>query len=92
MDTEESPIERRHVGREAESPVVAVVQTVAAAANAEATEMSPLHEIVDCDALNTLCTPSERSGEEDSVAVMFSYADYRVRVTNRGEIAVFPEQ
>lgn len=60
------------------SPVVDIVDAVAAAADSSPDRLPPLAEWVDTDALNDLFAPA--SGADSSVRVTFRYADYVVAV------------
>jgi hypothetical protein len=68
------------------SPSLAVVQTVAVAADREATDLSPLIETVDPDALDDLF---QHPAEPDSnVSLSFRLGEYAVTVTGRGDVYV----
>ncbi|EMA22285.1 MULTISPECIES: HalOD1 output domain-containing protein [Haloarcula] len=68
------------------SPSVAVVQTVAIAAEQEAIELSPLIETLDPDALDQLFV---HSAEPDSaVSLSFQLGEYAVTVTGTGDVYV----
>jgi len=71
------------------SPSVAVVQTVATAADREAIELSPLIETLDPDALDELIVHA--SGPESSVSLSFQLGDYAVTVTGAGDVYVHTE-
>jgi hypothetical protein len=67
---------------DAESPAIAVVEAVSAVTGQDPTEMSPLHDAVDADALNELI----RTG--DGVCVTFSYGGTTVTVESDGSVVV----
>lgn len=67
---------------DAESPAMAVVETVSAITGRDPTAIPPLHEAVDSDALNALL----RGGE--NVRVTFSYASTLVEITSDGTVQV----
>lgn len=74
----------------AETPTsVAVVEAIASVTGREPTEITPLHEYIDPDALDSLFETSERSGRSPSV-VSFPFEDYHVVVRGTGEIIVYP--
>ncbi|EMA00904.1 hypothetical protein C437_18937 [Haloarcula vallismortis ATCC 29715] len=68
------------------SPSVAVVQMVATAADREATELSPLIETLDPDALDELFSHS--SGPDSAVSLSFQLGRYAVTVTGAGDVYV----
>lgn len=61
----------------------AVIEAVSSAAHEDATEMPPLYETLDPDALDTLFTSPNEDGTPRSVE--FSYNGYRVAVDASGE-------
>jgi len=71
------------------SPSVAVVQTVATAADREAIELSPLIETLDPDALDELIVHA--SGPDSGVSLSFQLGDYAVTVTGTGDVYVHTE-
>lgn len=78
-----SPPTVRHNWQESDRPSVMVVEAVAAATDRKTTDLSPLQETIDTDALDTLL-----DGQTSSVAVSFRYADTGVTVTGDGSIEV----
>ncbi|KAA9398918.1 hypothetical protein Har1130_11970 [Haloarcula sp. CBA1130] len=68
------------------SPSVAVIQTVAIAADREAIELAPLIETLDPDALDELFTHS--SGPDSAVSLSFQLGQYAVTVTGTGDVYV----
>ncbi|MDT3434361.1 HalOD1 output domain-containing protein [Haloarcula sp. 1CSR25-25] len=68
------------------SPSVAVVQTVAIAADREAIELSPLIESLDPDALDELFVHA--AGLDSDVSLSFRLSDYAVTVTGDGDVYV----
>ncbi|RLM62838.1 hypothetical protein DVK05_15945 [Halorubrum sp. Atlit-8R] len=73
----------RHDWRKSGLPSVAIVEAVAAATNRETTDLPPLQETIEADALDALF-----DGQSSSVAVSFQYADTDVSVTGDGSIEV----
>lgn len=72
------------LGRQ-EEPTVTVVQTVATVSNASPKLLPRLADVVDPDALNTLFTSLEPSGEE--TVLEFAYADCQVTVRSSGAVS-----
>ena len=68
------------------SPSVAVVQTVATAADKEPIELSPLIETLDPDALDELFVHA--SGPDSAVSLSFQLGEYEVTVTGTGDVYV----
>ncbi|WP_233563501.1 HalOD1 output domain-containing protein [Haloarcula sp. Atlit-7R] len=62
---------------------MAIVGAVAAATNQETTDLPPLQETIEADALDTLL-----DGQSSSVAASFQYAGTDVSVTGDGSIEV----
>lgn len=89
---------------EFESPTLATVRAVAAATNREPTELPPLYETADPEALDTIFsghtvhpqrddsptsdTEFTSSGENLTARVEFSYAGVRVVIRNDGVLEV----
>lgn len=68
------------------SPSVAIVETVSEASDRDPTELPTLHDTVDTDALDALCTGS--TSDADSITVSFVYANYDVTVLGDGAVIV----
>ena len=81
--TDPSSTTVRHNWKKVGRPSVAIVGAVAATTNQETTDLPPLQETVEADALDTLL-----DGQSSSVAVSFQYADTDVSVTGDGSIEV----
>jgi hypothetical protein len=62
-----------------ESSTQAIVKTVALVKNVPATELSPLIDDVDPDALNTLLEEAKKNGNQ--VEVLFEYEGFEVEIT-----------
>ena len=73
----------QHNWRKSNRPSIAIVEAVSAATGQEPTDLPPLQETVDADALDTLL-----DGQSSSVAVSFQYADTVVSVDADGSIEV----
>lgn len=80
----------RHEWEEPFQPSVTIVEAVAAATNRTATDLPPLQQSIDPDALDTLVTHRSDAG----TTVSFRYAGTVVVVEGDGaiEISVDPEQ
>ncbi|MDS0221985.1 hypothetical protein NDI54_11570 [Haloarcula sp. S1AR25-5A] len=68
------------------SPSLAVVQTVAIAADRKAIELPPLIETVDPDALDELFESPTKP--DSSISLSFRLGDYAVTVTEYGDVYV----
>ena len=78
--------------RSDESVSAAVVRGVAAVTNTSPTELEPLFETLDPDALDQLYrSTADGSGRGDSW-VSFSYNDCAVTVDSTGEITIEPDE
>ncbi|WP_226041435.1 HalOD1 output domain-containing protein [Natrinema sp. DC36] len=68
------------------SPSIAVVNAVAAVSNMDPLNMEPLYSTVDPDALDSVTTPSETTG--DDFRVVFEFHDCEVAVSSTGSLKV----
>lgn len=82
-ETPERPTRVRHDWTRSDHPSMAVVEAVAAVTDRTATELPPLQETIDTDALDALF-----DGESPSVTVSFRYADTDVSVIGHGTLEV----
>ncbi|WP_336328647.1 HalOD1 output domain-containing protein [Halovenus sp. HT40] len=80
-----------HVGSwdETDTVPIAVVEAVASMTGQDATEMEPLGEVVDTDALDDLFKPAGKAGRSVG-AVEFEYSNCLVRVSAGGRLEVAP--
>lgn len=80
-----APLARRTNWTANQAPSTAIVQLVAEVTNRPHTELEPLQETIDGDALNKLfeSTASER------LYVSFTYEGVNVRVTNDGIVEIW---
>lgn len=69
-----------------QSPVHAVVDTIANIDDSDPTAMRPLASVIEPDKLNALASPSEECTIEGSVT--FTYSGYRVTVRSDGNVTV----
>lgn len=69
-----------------QSPVHAVVNTIAAADDTDPADLPPLNNVVDPDALDTLLTSPERRSIDGSVT--FTYCGYGITVRSNGTVSV----
>lgn len=77
----------RHEWGESDSPSTAVIEAVAAATNHDPTDMSPLYDHIDPDALDLLMT-SQAADRANAITVAFIYENVAVRIDSRGWVAV----
>ena len=66
-----------------ETPTTTVVNAVAETKGIDATELVPLYESIDTDALNVLL-----DSPKSQIEVTFKYGEYLIEVTTDGEITV----
>lgn len=91
LPDEDGEVVRTEVNWSSSSPVTGVVETVAVAADRDPTEMEPLQERVDAEALNSLVR-SDGTGPGGEVHVSFVFAEHLVSVHGTGEIVVRPAE
>ena len=72
------------------APSMAVIETVAIAANAEPAGLAPLYDSVDPDALDALVRSAGKDGKDGAVAVAFALAGHDVEVRSDGVVVVRP--
>lgn len=81
----------QYVERDTTVPTcIAVVEAVAAVSGRDATDLPPLYESVDADALNTLFDPAGVDSDRP-MSVSFTYVGYGVRVDRDGVEVRSPE-
>lgn len=76
---------------ESESTSTAVVRAVACVRNRRPTELPPLHDSVDPDALDGLFSTAECERASVGTCVSFDYDDCKIGVSSDGQIVVIPE-
>jgi len=86
--TESSGSTIRHVDWTEVPPSVAVVETLSDATGRDPTDLPPLHDTIDTDALDALCTDDER--DTGAVTLSFIYVDQEVTVLGDGTVIVEP--
>ena len=84
---ESSPLSRNFAWADV-TPATAVVEIVADATETDPTELDPLHDAVDTDALNRVVEPTEPNAT-GSLRVSFSYHDFFVVVRQSGHITLY---
>lgn len=89
MEQSTLTIDSTNRGRQTDQLSEAVVDAVAAAEDADPTDLTPLYTAIDPDALEALFQsrlpgPNGRAGGE----IRFSYHGYVVRVSSSGEVAL----
>lgn len=77
----------RHEWGGSDSPSTAVIEAVAAATNHDPTDMPPLYDHIDPDALDLLMTP-RADDRANAITVSFIYEDVAVRIDRRGWVEV----
>jgi len=85
-EREGNPATAQHRWDGAEQPSMAIVRAVAEAADRAETELPPLQQIIDAEALDRLLT-----GDQSSLTVSFQYAGYAVAVRADGTIEIEPD-
>jgi hypothetical protein len=81
-DTETNLATVRHEWRQSGDPSVALVEAVAAATDRTVTDLPPLQQSIDPDALDALLTGNQSS----EVSISFRYADTAVSIHRNGSI------
>ena len=69
-------------------PSTAVIETVAVATNRESTDIGPLYEHVDPDALDSFIFPDGAAKDHDSRLVSFEFGGKHVTVRATGEVTI----
>ena len=78
---------------ETESVTATVVEAVATATNTPVTELDPLYNVINPDALNLLYTPTNDGNQrQNNGQITFPYNDCEVTVHADGEVTVTPVQ
>lgn len=74
---------------EQEIPVsILIIEKVAAQEEVDPTDVTqPMHEVIDPDALDALCS-TEQGTAESEVQVTFNYCGYRIMVHGDGRVSV----
>lgn len=88
---ESSIVLTREHAPESEPSSLRVVRLVAIASDREATDLEPLAQIIDTDALNALFSTARSRSDEHSAKVSFRYEGYRVEVDADGEVRLLDE-
>lgn len=83
-DTDEPPTTVRHSWEQTDHPSMAIVEAVAAATDRSTTDLSPLQQQIDPDALDALLTHRPSA----PIEVSFTYAGSAISVTGDGTIEV----
>mgnify|MGYP007042281914 CR=1 FL=1 len=69
-------------------PATAVVELVAEARDENPTDLDPLHDAIDPDALNRVVEPTEPNANSN-LRVSFSYQEFFVVVRQSGQITLY---
>lgn len=67
-------------------PSTLVVEAVAAAEDVDETDLPPLNDVTDPDALDALCAPRRDGSDRVGCLVAFEYVGYTVTVDKRGRV------
>ncbi|RQG91986.1 HalOD1 output domain-containing protein [Natrarchaeobius chitinivorans] len=70
------------------TPSTAVSRVVASLSGEDVTDLPPLYDFIDPDALDTLCTKRTRSHRKGDCAVEFTYHGHRVRLESYGILKI----
>lgn len=92
FDPETDTYRLRHDWRSDESVATAVITGVAAVTNTPPTEMDPLFEILDPDALDQLFASTAGGSSRDDGRISFEIEGCAVTVDATGEIALTPAE
>ena len=85
--SESTPLSRNFAWADV-TPATAVVEFVAEATDADPTNLDPLHNAVDTDALNRVIEPTEPDAA-GSLRVSFSYQDFFVVLRQTGRVTLY---
>lgn len=73
------------------SLTMAVVETVAKESGQDPTELAPIHEHIDTDALDALFSTTEE-GVRENISLSFEYEGFEVAVEGRDDINIQPSR
>lgn len=73
---------------EPKTPTNAVVETVAERTGRSVSDLPPIYDVIDGDALNQLLAAAREN--DATVTVQFTYAGFRVLVTESGAVRLSP--
>ena len=95
-----APNSPTHTGRPARSPLAdgsgpvalatTIVRQVAAEKDVPPSELTPLYEVINPDALNELFGSPCTTTAQANGCVVFDYCDYQVMVTSTGDVRTTP--
>ncbi|MCY4732791.1 hypothetical protein KY092_19840 [Natronomonas gomsonensis] len=85
---DENPIVQTEFDWESVAPSTAVIETIAIAANTDPSEIEPLYDSVNSDALDNLIESSATRPTNGVTTVSFTASAYEVSVTGSGTVAV----
>ena len=74
------------------SPAVAIIETVAAAADSDPEDLEPLYDWVDPDAIDALFEDSSDTPHRSRLFVSFTYAGYEVTIGEDGVTTAQPHE
>lgn len=82
MEFQGPPIARRDIAGDA-TPTIGVVELVSAVSGTSRTDLPPLHDVIDPDALDTVFR------EYDVGSVVFPYCGFAVVVSADGQLSLY---
>ncbi len=86
-DTDETATVQMHYDWTTIEPSMAIVETIAAVAACRPTDVNPLFEVTDPDAIDALVTPARKVLDGD-VSVSFRFDAHEVTVRGDGTVSV----
>lgn len=91
-DAGSRPFRTRHDWTDGDNIAASVIEAVAAVVGKQPTDIEPLYEVVDPDALEELLLSLRSSGGHDRYgAVTFVFNDCKIRVESSGTIWIEPQ-
>lgn len=90
-DLPTSPIRQHFDWTASESVSEAVIRAVAILSDKPPTELPPLYDAVDPDALNAIITDGVSTSEQGRVEITFSFNNYLVKITSAGDGYICPK-
>jgi hypothetical protein len=88
IDSTQKPSRKRVDFRTSDSASVDVTQAVTEVTGKRIRDLTPLNDVLDPDALDTLVDGGSGTGSSESVKISFEYHGLQVTVTGTGEITL----
>lgn len=89
-DAENSEIIQNHYDWSSIAPSTAVIETITQAENCEQQELSPLYDVINPDAFDTVLASQTAAHADSAATISFTYTGYSVTVENTGTVHVHP--